>query len=119
MEKSKGHYLGTAIDGKWWKRYMGKDFFARGNGEYWYDEQAFYFQCYLTRRPLVIPFQHVRAVQLGRSHCGRWACGAPVVKLIWQDEELSLSSGFVLSRREGQVRQLADEFRHRAALDAP
>lgn len=31
-----GHYLGTEIDEKWWRRYRKNKFLARGNGEYLY-----------------------------------------------------------------------------------
>jgi hypothetical protein len=109
MEKQRGHYLGTEIEGKWWRRYMRDGFFARGNGEYWYDERAFYFRRYLTRDPLVIPFRRVSEVQVGRWHAGRWAWGTLIVKLIWKKDDLSLSSGFVLSRGESQTRQLLIE----------
>jgi len=37
-------------------------------------------------------------VKVGRWHAGRWAGGAPVVKLVWMKGDLRLSSGFVVSR---------------------
>ena len=110
MEKKRGHYLGTEIEGQWWRRYIRDGFFARGNGEYWYDEQSFYFWRYLTRDPIVVPLARVREVQLGRWHAGRWAWGAAIVKLIWENSDgLLLSSGFVLSRSESQARQVLEE----------
>ena len=51
MDKKKGHYIGTEINEKWWSRYRGEGFFARGNGEYWFDEDFFYFRRYLTKEP--------------------------------------------------------------------
>ena len=39
----KGNYFGTEIDGKWWKRYRAKGFFARGNGEFTMDEEGIRF----------------------------------------------------------------------------
>jgi hypothetical protein len=118
MEKKQGYYAGTEVEEKWWRRYTRAPLFARGNGEYWYDEQSFHFRRYLTRDPLVIPFQSVSAVQVGRWHCGRWVWGAPIVKLIWENDGLSLSSGFVLSRSESQTRQVLEEIERRLSLSA-
>ena len=118
MEKKRGYYAGTEVGGKWWRRYTGARFFARGNGEYWYDEQSLYFRRYLTQDPLVIPFRDVSEVQVGRWHCGRWAWGAPIVKLIWENDGLSLSSGFVLSRSEPQARQAINDLERRLSLSS-
>jgi hypothetical protein len=118
MEKKRGYYAGTEIEGKWWRRYMRDGFWARGNGEYWYDDGAFYFRRYLTHDPLAIPLSRLREVQLGHWHAGRWACGAPIVKLIWEEDDLSLSSGFVLSRDEAQTRQVVQDLERRVALRA-
>ncbi len=51
MDKKKGHYIGTEINEKWWSRYREEGFFARGNGEYWFDEDFFYFRRYPTKEP--------------------------------------------------------------------
>ena len=119
MENKRGYYAGTEVGGKWWRRYTGARFFARGNGEYWYDKQSLYFRRYLTRDPLVIPFQSVSAVHVGRWHCGRWAWGAPIVKLIWENNDgLSLSSGFVLSRSESHTRLVMEEMERRISLSS-
>jgi hypothetical protein len=109
MEKRQGHYLGTEVEGKWWRRYTAPPFFARGNGTYWYDDRAFYFHRYLTQYPLELAFERIEEIQVGRWHAGRWAWGAPIVKLIWEEDGLSLSSGFVLSRSESQTRQVIQE----------
>ena len=118
MEKKQGHYLGTEIEEKWWRRYTRPRFFARGSGEYWYDGQTFYFRRYLTQSPLVISLWCVSEVQVGRWHCGRWAWGAPVVKLIWENDGLSLSSGFVLSGKESQTRHVIEDLQRRLSLSA-
>jgi len=76
MEKRRGHYLGTEIDEKWWKRYREDGFFARGFGEFWCDEGAFYFSRYLMMRPLIIPFDKILGFQIGAWHAGRWGSGA-------------------------------------------
>lgn len=55
IEKRRGHYLGTEIDGKWWRRYRKDGFLARGLGEYWIKNSFLYFHRYLTVAPIVIP----------------------------------------------------------------
>jgi hypothetical protein len=116
VDRTPGHYLGTEIDEKWWKRYLRKGFFARGSGEYWHDAEAFYFLRYLTADPIVIRFADVVDVKVGTWHAGRWALGRPVVKLLWSRERRSLSSGFVLSRKEAETSRLLDELRHRGSV---
>jgi len=75
MDRKKGLYLGTEVEGKWWRRYREGNFFMRGNGEYWYDEQGFYFLRYLATKPVFVPFQAMLEVKLGKWHSGRWALG--------------------------------------------
>ena len=103
-----GHYLGTVIDGKWWKRYRRGGFFARGNGEYWLTDDGFCFLRYLTRTPLVIPFARVVGVEIGKSHAGRWIPGpGGILRLCWEKEGQKLSSGFIVSRRREETEALA------------
>lgn len=116
MEARSGYYAGTEVEGKWWRRYFSSGFFMRGNGEYWCDNHTFYFRRYVTRDPLVIPFRCVSEVQVGHWHCGRWAWGAPMVKLIWKNDGLSLSSGFVLSRSMSQTLQVIGDLERRLPL---
>jgi hypothetical protein len=118
MQKKQGHYMGTETDSKWWRRYTKAPFFASGSGEYWYDEQTFYFRRYLTQNPLMIPFQGVRELQVGRWHCGTWAWGAPIVKLIWEKDGRSLSSGFVLSWHKSQAQQVIEDLEDRLPLSS-
>lgn len=96
-EKRRGHYLGTEIDEKWWRRYSREGLLARGIGEFWIDGAALFFRRYLTAAPIVIPLGDVLEVKVGRWHSGRWAGGAPVVKVVWQKGDHRLSSGFVVS----------------------
>lgn len=109
MEKKKGRYLGTSIDHKWWKRFTEDGYFARGSGEYWFDEENFYFLRYLTQKPIVIPFQKVHDLQLGKWHCGTWAWGMPVVKFQWKRDQKDLSSGFVLAKEGSKTQQILSE----------
>ena len=53
VDRRRGTYLGTEVDEKWWKRHIREGFFVRGNGEYWYDDEAFYFLRYLTQDPML------------------------------------------------------------------
>ena len=96
MDKQRGHYLGTEIDGKWWRRHRKNHFLARGLGEWWQDEEGLYFLRYLTKEPIFIPFSLVKAVKTGKWHAGRRAAGKEIVKVFWQSEGQSLCSGFVV-----------------------
>ena len=42
-DRKAGHYFGTEIDDKWWKRYKKGKMLARGKGFYWYDKKKFIF----------------------------------------------------------------------------
>ena len=101
--RRKGHYLGTEIDEKWWKRYRKDNLFARGNGEYWFDDTALYFRRYLTKHPIVIPFAQVIEMKIGKSHAGRWLLGSRVLKLIWEKDGMKLSSGFIVARNQQET----------------
>ena len=110
-----GHYLGTEVEGKWWKRYSKDGFFARGNGEYWYDDHAFYFLCYLTREPITIPFDKITALRVGTWHAGRWVWGKPIIKVLWVHQGQTLSSGFILSYDKREALRIFDEIRQQVA----
>jgi hypothetical protein len=110
-ERKRGHYLGTEIDEKWWRRQLGGGLFARGMGEFWIDGSALFFRRYLTKAPIVIPFSDVLDVKVGRWHSGRWAGGAPVVKLLWKKADKRLSSGFVFSRDARETEVLVRQIR--------
>jgi hypothetical protein len=116
MDKRNGHYLGTEINEKWWNRYTWEGFFARGKGEYWYDDTAFYFLRYLTQDPIVIPFHKVDDMKIGTWHLGRWVWGKPIVKILWNHEGESLSSGFILSYDEDEMQIIMDDISQRRTL---
>jgi len=118
MECERGHYLGTEIDGKWYKRYRHDGLFARGLGDCWIDCDVLRFLRYLTRTPLTIPLRRVHAVELGKWHAGRWVGTKRAIKLIWERDGKQLSSGFVFTRtapeavrRAGALRELISSFR--------
>jgi hypothetical protein len=119
MDKRRGCYLGTEINEKWWKRYTKEGLFARGNGEYWHDDEAFYFLRDLTRDPIVIPFDKMDGLKVGTWHSGRWAWGNPIIKLLWVHQGRSLSSGFILSQQESEALMLLDEIRQRISSPIP
>ena len=109
--RRKGHYLGTEIDEKWWKRYRKDKFFARGDGEYWFDDTGLYFRRYLTKRPIEIPFAKVIEVKIGKSHAGRWLLGSRVLKLIWKKDDMKLISGFIVSRNQRETEAIAADLK--------
>lgn len=113
MKHRKGLYVGTVIDDKWWRRYLRDNLFARGNGEYWYDDKAFYFRRYLTRTPIRIPFKKVSQIKTGKAHAGQWLMGAPIIKLYWEKEGVHLSSGFQVSRNIAVTESIIADLRER------
>jgi len=93
-----GHYLGTEIEEKWWQRYDRNKLLARGNGECWIDQDALCFLRYLTKDPIKIRFDAIVGVKIAKWHSGRWYCGRPIVKVLWIEDGLKLSSGFIVAR---------------------
>jgi hypothetical protein len=113
-EGEKGLYLGTEVVGKrWFKRYLKDKLFARGNGVYWFGDDGFYFLRYLTRGPICIAFSDVMGIELGTKHAGRWTMGNLIVKIIWRKDELTLSSGFLVSRKGEDAGVLRAELERR------
>lgn len=107
--RRKGHYFGTEINEKWWKRYRKDKMFARGTGEYWYDTDALFFRRYLTDDPMIIRFGDVKEIKTGKWHAGQWAGGRQIIKMIWRKEGLTLSSGFLLSRSRSETERIKRE----------
>jgi hypothetical protein len=89
-----GHYFGTEVGGKWWKRYRAPGFTARGNGSYWFEDDELRFHRALTKATTRIPLQLVTGVTFGTWHAGQWNGGKPVVKVAWELDGRQLSSGF-------------------------
>ncbi len=98
-----GLYLGTEIEEKWWKRYKKDKFSARGNGNYWNDDQAFYFLKYFTKEPITIPFKNIIEFKTGKWHAGKWCFGYPILKIIWLKEDVKLSSGFLILKNNEKI----------------
>ena len=111
IKKRRGHYLGTEIDGKWWRRYRKDGFLASGLGEYWIENSFFYFYRHLTVNPILIALCDVSEIKIGKSHSGSWAGGKPVVKIIWEKDNRKLCSGFILSADERETELLVEKIR--------
>lgn len=116
--RAPGSYLGTEKDGRWWKRYRARGFFARGKGELWLEDGAICFRRLLTRTPLRIPFERITGVILGRWHSGRWMIRERAIKVQWRADGEQLSSGFVLGRTEEHAREAASRLRERIGLES-
>ncbi len=107
--KGKGNYLGTVIDGKWWKRYRKQGFLMRGNGEFCAKPEGFYFLRYLTSNSLCILWKQVTGIDTGKWHAGRWGGGYPIMKIIWSNKGLTLSSGFFLGQDRDKFARIMRE----------
>lgn len=111
VEKKPGHYLGTEINEKWWRRYIRDGLFVRGKGEYWFENSSLFFRRHLKQTPIEISLSHVLDIKVGKWHSGKWAGGAPVVKIIWKKSAGRLSSGFVFSRDARETELLVQEIK--------
>jgi hypothetical protein len=111
MDRRRGRYLGTEIDGKWWKRYMKDGLMMRGNGVHWYDRSTFWFLRYLSQDPIAIPFEKMTGVRVGTWHAGRWALGLPIIKFVWENQGQSLTSGFVLAYESQEALRILEELK--------
>ena len=114
--EGQGHYLGTEMDGKWWKRYKDNGFFARGNGTYRLGDSAFIFQKYPNANPILIPYEKITNLQIGTWHAGRWGAGRPILKILWQKDGQTLSSGFLLAKDRSDVENLIEVLAERLSL---
>jgi len=104
-----GLYVGTEIDEKWWKRCTEDKLLTRGNGEYWNDDQAFYFLRYFIKEPIKIPYEKITGFRVGKWHSGKWCFGYPILKIIWLKNNHRLSSGFLVSKQEDEVENFVSE----------
>ncbi len=111
----KGNYLGTEVDGSWWKRHRGKAFFARGNGELWMDDSGIHFRKLLTSQPLSIRWDEMTGARLGTWHAGRWIGGRPILKVDFVRDAQPLSAGFYLSADQVEMEQLSQDLASRIA----
>ena len=96
LQTGNGYYYGTEKGGSWWKRYMKKGWFSRGNSEVWVTNEGVFFRRYLTKSVMHIPSERITGITPGKWHAGKWSW-APVIKVAWTDEGLELESGFSIS----------------------
>ncbi len=115
-DKKDGHYLGTEIDEKWWKRYTGNKLLARGNGEYWMEQDAFCFHRFFTKSDIRIRFKDIVDVKIGKWHSGRWHSGWPIVKIVWMKDGVRLSSGFGIVESQNIALSVVDDLKERAGI---
>jgi len=101
-----GKYFGTEIDEKCWRRYTKERMFARGNGTFSYDDQKISFLRLLTRVPIVIQFDTIVQVKIGKWHAGQWGAGRPILKVVWKKGDQLLSSGFSISGKQEEMNEL-------------
>ncbi len=87
---------------------------ARGNGEYWIEQNTFCFHRYLTESPIKIRFEDIVDIKIGKWHSGRWYSGWPIVKIVWMKEGTRLSSGFVISKGQDSALTFVDDLKKRA-----
>lgn len=109
----KGSYLGTEIDEKWWKRCSKYGLLARGSGTWGFEDESFFFLRHLTREPIRIPYREIREVKTGKWHSGRWCFGYPIMKIIWVKDGVTLSSGFLVSKKIDDVSELMADLRRK------
>ena len=93
------HYVGTEIGGRWWKRYRAPGFFAGGRGRFWFEDGELRFHRDLTKELTRIPLARIRDISIGTWHAGTWHAGKPIVKVGWERDGESLSSGFSFADR--------------------
>jgi len=103
INEYKGKYFGTEIDESWWKRYKKNKLLARGNGVFSYDENSIHFLRSLTTQPIVIEFERIKKLKIGKWHAGQRGAGKPIIKILWEKDNLMLNSGFSLSTKSGDM----------------
>lgn len=115
--RRKGLYVGTEINQKWWRRYTKDNLFARGNGSFWTDGQAFYFLRYFTKEPIMIAFKDIKELKKGRFHSGKWVWGYPILKIVWTKDGRELSSGFFISKNDQEFELFLSELKRQINTD--
>jgi hypothetical protein len=116
LEREKGQYLGTEVNGRWWKTYRRDGLSLRGNGHYWIENDALMFHRLLTKEPFRIPLAAITGARIGSRHGGKWLAGSPIVKIDWTASDgTRLSNGIGVRQREAAealvelLRQLTED----------
>lgn len=94
------NYMGTELDGRWWKPYRGGGFFVKGLGEGRIEGDALVFMRALGKTPFRIPLSRIETVVTGSWHRGQYGGKDRVVKVSWNDNGHRLVSGFAFKSKE-------------------
>jgi len=108
-KKLAGKYFGTGTDKKWWKRYRRNNLLARGNGTFSYNEQSISFLRLLTTKPIIIELEQIVEIKVGKWHAGQWGAGKPILKIIWKNKNILLSSGFSISTEPDAIKEVLND----------
>lgn len=104
-----GKYFGTEINEKWWRRYTKDKMLARGNGALSFNEQSISFLRQLTEDPIHIKTQEIVGLKIGKWHAGQWGAGRQIIKVIWKKDRVILSSGFSISKKPNEIKEIISE----------
>ncbi len=104
MQTKVGLYVGTEVEGRWWRRYTGG---ASLRGATAACGRTGGPSRYLTADALHSTWSLVHSIQSGAFHSGRWAWGLPIIKVHWKANDESLSFGFMVAgNRTAQLEAL-------------
>ena len=98
-----GHYVGTTIGDRWYRRYREDGFLARGLGRYWCEGGELIFRRFFIRTPVVIPLHLVTDIEVTAHHAGRRVGSPRIIVLVWDNDGEELRSGFVLSSNAANI----------------
>lgn len=113
LEQGRGSYLGTVIEGKWWKPYFRDGMLCKAPGRWQLGADGLYFLRLFTRKPLFFPFAAMRGLTVSRSHAGNFVFKPVVISLDWVEGGRWLSSGLVLDRDPDRTLVIAEQIRSR------
>jgi hypothetical protein len=68
----------------------------------------------LTRVPIHIPFSRILDVKTGNSHAGRMSFGQHAIKIVWENQGVRLSSGFILARDQQETEKILTDLKRRS-----
>ncbi|MGD0663403.1 MAG: hypothetical protein ABSD38_35635 [Syntrophorhabdales bacterium] len=99
--KNQGYYTGALkLKEPWYRRRMRHgDLTEKGQGEYWYDYQGFYFLHEKTHRGLVIPMKSIIEVKIAFRH-GITFSRRKILNIVWKNGAEKISSGFIVEDPE-------------------
>lgn len=102
------NYMGTEVDGKWWRSYRANGFFTKGNGTYAWTDDALVYRRALTHSEWRIPIASLSGVSTGRWHGGTWGGGHTIVKIEWQGPNAQqLTTGILITPKEAAAEFVA------------